>query len=127
MNSATGQDWERWIGGSFKVTWNGMKVGTLILESVETSTHPASKTNQPQSQVMPFMPRMQESTIVQETVSTILTFRTTGKPFIQEVYTLQHDWLGTFDLLLVPGSPPTAGSKYTAVITRMTGRRVPME
>ncbi|HKF46327.1 MAG TPA: hypothetical protein VKB38_03150 [Terracidiphilus sp.] len=133
MDSASGQMWERWIGGSFKTTWHGMKVGTLILKSVETNTFPLPKKNRPQSElmpvvpVMPVAPLMKEQTLVRETESIVLVFQTNGKPFIQEVYTLQHDWLGTFDLLLVPASAATAGSKYTAVITHVTGRMVPME
>lgn len=157
LGTATAQTWEQWIGASFKVTWGGMKVGTLVLESVETDTFPVPKEKRPQSPLMPvvpvrpvapLMPMAAERVVapgkpvvpgtpappatpgtelVRETESTMLVFRTNGKPFIQEVYTLQHDWLGTFNLLLVPASPATAGSEYTAVITRLTGRMVPMQ
>lgn len=123
MNTATSQTFEQWIGGTFRVSQGGVKKGTLTLASVTTTTFPRPKDP---SGTAPTPETTAQPQPVIEVQSTFLEFTRVGKPLVQEKYTLDHDWLGTFDLLLVFSKAYRGSSICVAVITRMTGRTVLM-
>ena len=115
---------EQWTGGQFRVSWGGKALGTLVLATVESRNLPDSAANQAAAGLLP-RPISSAGDVVREVKATQLQFNRHGSYLPQETYTLDHDWLGTFNLLLVPnislGNPIT----YVAVFTRFTGRRVP--
>lgn len=107
------ETFEPWIGGKFRLSLWGKSLGTLVLASVESSFFPRTQ---------PGMNPMFMSAPVRELKSTILEFTYGGKILPQETYTLTHDWLGTFNLLVEPCLYPDGTVTYIAVMTRFTGK-----
>jgi len=117
LSSDPQKTFEKWIGGKFHVTLRGRSHGLLVLDSVDSTTSPAPSTSQP--------PAGPGVILVQELSSTALQFSKNGQYLPQDTYTLDHDWLGTFDLLIVPTVPYSGPITYSATFTRFTGRNVP--
>jgi len=136
MNSATPQTFEQWIGGTFKIKLRGTAWGSLELVKVESKILPRPKSNLPEDQPPAHPngnPLAELSTAmlnakpgtVPEVQSMVLWFKRRHTPLFQENWTVEHDWLGTFDLLLVPSRPRRGSTWCLAVLTRFTGRMVP--
>jgi hypothetical protein len=122
--SATAATFEQWIGGKFGLKLKGMGWGSLVLTKVEGITSPRSRKS-PTEEAMPVEPRPGR-VMVPEVDGIYLVFKRAYTPLDQEAYTLDHDWLGTFDLLLVPSKNRHGTTFCTAVLTRLTGRNVPL-
>lgn len=115
---------EQWIDGKFRISWGKTALGSMTLASVESEVFPRAASNTGLLQ-----PRTGTSTtrpLVQELRSTFLQFSWQGGFLRQETYIFDHDWLGTFNLLLVPCLSMTHPITYLAVFTRFTGRKVPV-
>lgn len=105
LTGVTAETFAAWIGSQFRATLNRQPAGTLTLLSV-TTVEPKSGTTATAKVVA--SPAM---------TSFVLRFSKTGAPLTQETYTLDHDWLGTFSLLLVPSGAHTTPATCTAVFT----------
>jgi hypothetical protein len=136
MESATPQTFEQWIGGIFKIKLRGISWGTLQLAKVESEMfpHPPKAngfSNQPPASPNispspgPALPTDWGPGTVPEVQSTILWFKRAHSPLPQDVWTVEHDWLGTFDLLLAPDRPRRGTNYCFAVLEHFTGRIVP--
>jgi Ser/Thr protein kinase RdoA (MazF antagonist) len=124
LRSATAENFEQWIGGKFRLKLRGAPWGSVVLTKVsaETSPHPRKS---PMSEAMPVEPRPGQ-VMVPEVDAIFLVFKRSNTPLDQETFTLDHDWLGTFDLLLVPSRNRRGTTFSTAILTRLTGRNVPL-
>jgi hypothetical protein len=133
MATATPQTWDQWVGGIFKLSLGATTRGTVQLTKVESMMYPPRKASQPADlaegqlngspSTGPFGVQTAPG-MVPEIQVAVLWFRRRGKPLSQETYTVEHDWLGTFDLLIAP-SRVTLGSMYCfAVVSHLTGRMV---
>lgn len=108
LAAVTAETFEAWIGSQFRASLNRKAVGTLTLLAVTTlkpklATTPAST---------PVASRA--------TTSFALRFSVAGAPIAQETYTLEHDWLGTLQLLLVPSGAHWAQATCTAVFSLLS-------
>lgn len=125
------QTFERWTGGIFRVSWRGKRLGTVVLASVESKDYPQMqpiyfpqplpqqpRLGAPRGAAVPMGPR------VAELRATYLEFDRPRGYLPQETYTLSHDWLGTFNLLLVPKVPYSGAITYVATFARLTGKWV---
>lgn len=115
------ETFEPWTGGKFLASLGGMSMGTLVLGSVVSTTYPSGAGDQAKGGRSHGhgLPRGVE---VLEVRATQLEFET-GAPYLPPgTYTLQHDQLGTFDLLLDPCVYPKGTITYVAVFTRFTGK-----
>jgi hypothetical protein len=132
----------KWIGSPFRVALGRSFLGTISLARVETSYYPPRNRNvgaqllragpiQPQPvqphpvqphpiQPQPIQPRPSNPFEIQ---AVMLGFKRAASYLPQDVYTLDHDWLGTFDLLLVPCARHSGQTSSTAVITRFPGQQ----
>lgn len=137
VESATPQTFEQWVGSVFKIKLQGTRWGVLRLAKVESKIYPpppatatsssapsAASPNVSQS-ALPAIPTAWGPGTVPEVQSTILWFTHAHVPLPQEVWTLEHDWLGTFDLLLAPDRARHGMNYCFAVLERFTGRIVP--
>lgn len=132
LANATAQMFEQWVGGTFKVRRMGYGQGTLELVKVESEMYPHAKTQHPNgiaAEQLNGPPATGLSSAggagtVPEVQATVLWFKRRSKRLQQEVYTVEHDWLGTFDLLLTPSRARTGWTYCFAVITHFTGRMV---
>lgn len=113
---------ERWIGGSFRVSLGGRAMGTMILASVNTTKFPAAPPSNGRVSPTP-VGGISHTTNVQELKSTRLEF-THAAYLPQDVYTLDHDWLGSFNVLLVPDVPYSGDITYAATFASLTGKWV---
>jgi hypothetical protein len=108
VNAAT---FEAWIGSPFQVTLNRKPMGKLTLVSVTTLEPPtASALSARAAAASPAVS------------SFALKFSKTGAPLTQASYTLEHEWLGTFPLLLVPSGLRSAPATCTAVFSLLNPR-----
>jgi hypothetical protein len=105
LAGVTAETFEAWIGSQFRATLNHQPVGTLTLLSVSRF--------EPRTGTFPAVKVLTSPAITSFT----LRFSKAGAPLAQETYTLEHDWLGTFPLLLVPSGARTAPATCTAVFT----------
>ena len=92
----TAETFSAWIGSEFRATLKRQPAGTLTLLSVTTLEPKPGTSSAVKAAASP------------ATTSFALRFSKTGSPLTQETYTLEHDWLGTFQLLLVPSGAPAA-------------------
>lgn len=115
---------EQWIDGKFRVSRGKTALGTLTLASVESEIVPRPAVSA--QSLQPGVGTRPSGPLVQELRSTFLEFSSKGGFLHQETYTFDHDWLGTFNLLLVPCPSRTHAITYLAVFTRFTGRKVPV-
>lgn len=116
---------EKWIDGEFRISWQNSALGSLTLASVESRLFPQNSTPEVASR-QPVTGSRPSGPLVQEVRSTTLQFGWNRGFLRQETYTLDHDWLGTFNLLLVPCASMTKPITYLAIFTRFTGRKVPI-
>lgn len=105
LSGVTAETFAAWIGSQFRVTLNRQPAGTVTLLSVTT-----------------LEPKPGASSAVRAVTSPAITsfalrFSKTGAPLTQETYTLEHDWLGTFPLLLVPSGTHATPATCTAVFS----------
>ena len=105
LAGVTAETFAAWIGSQFRATLNRQPAGTLTLLSVTTVEPKPGTTSVAKVVASPAM------------TSFALRFSKTGAPLTQETYTLEHDWLGTFPLLLVPSGAHTTPATCTAVFT----------
>lgn len=115
------ETFEPWTGGKFLARLGGINMGTLVLSSVVSTTYPDNGEDQTKAGNSHGrgLPRGVE---VLEVTATLLEF-VTGAPYLPPAtYSLEHDELGTFDLLLDPCVYPQGTITYVAVFTRFTGK-----
>lgn len=115
---------EQWIDGKFSISLSSKSLGVLTLASVESGLFPQTTSNGAVQR--PSAPSHLSGPMVYEVKSTVLEFSRVGGYLPQNSYTFNHDWLGMFNLLLVPCLSRTQPVSYMAIFTRFTGRRVPM-
>jgi len=101
----TAETFEAWVGSQFRAVLNRKSAGTLTLVSVTTLD--------PKLEI-PSAAKAARSPAI---TGFALQFSKAGAPLLQETYTLEHDWLGTFPLLLVPSGAHTTPATCTAVFT----------
>ncbi len=102
---------EAWIGSPFRATLNRKPMGALTLVSVTTLESSAASALSARA--------AREAASVS---SFALKFSKTGAPLTQATYTLEHDWLGTLPLLLVPSGLRTTPATCTAVFSLLNPR-----
>ncbi len=119
MAADPAETFSKWVGGAFRITLRRAHMGTIQLARVETTYYPPRK---PSTNAQVPGPATPEPVNPFEITSVMLHFKRTALRIEQEVYTLDHDWLGTFDLLLVPCAPHKGSTTCTAVITRFPGQ-----
>lgn len=131
LATSTPQTFEQWIGATFALSQGAVSLGTVELVKVESDMYPHPKLGPQGSAVAP-LPAMTSIRVggvggntVPQVQTTILWFKRTKTQLKQGVYTLEHDWLGTFDLLLTPSRPRKGWTYSFAVIGHFTGRMVP--
>lgn len=116
------ETFEKWIGGAFRVSFGGKRYGTLVLASVVSANYPRSKAER---ELMGRSRPISMGVSVREVKATTLEFERMGAYLPQETFTLDHDWLGRFNLLLEPCLYSNGKITYVAIFTRFTGRMVP--
>jgi hypothetical protein len=113
------QTFEPWIGSNFRIRLNNKSMGVLVLASVnviDTATVTTSATTPPARDVL----SMHEPPKTPIATSFSLLFRRSGAALPQDTYMLDHDWLGTFPLFLVPSGDITNSSTCTATFTLLS-------
>ena len=106
LDGVTAETFEKWTGGQFRVSLNGQNLGTMVLVKVrDLSKDPL---NEPSNQ--PPAASGASSNTGAKVYSFMLVFERGGSQLPQETYTVNHDRLGTFPLLLVP----SGAKRYTA-------------
>jgi len=105
LAGVTAETFSAWIGSQFRATLNRQPAGTLTLLAVTTIEPKPGTISAAKAVTSPAM------------TSFALRFSKTGAPVTQETYTLEHDWLGTFPLLLVPSGTHTTPATCTAVFS----------
>jgi hypothetical protein len=110
------QTFEQWIGSSFRVSLGKQSQGSLLLASVKVTEAAKSQaregiTFQPGAGVI-------FGSLKQPSVASFsLHFQRSGTPLQQNTYLLDHNWLGTFPLFLVPSGLSARLSTCTAVFS----------
>ncbi len=106
FDNISAETFKPFIGDKFSIILNGHSQGSLTLIAVtqSPSAPPASATARSGSK---------SSTQALDTFT--LRFQGSGALLPQETYTLSQLSLGSFPLLLVPGSPSGSSPTYTAV------------
>lgn len=117
------ETFEKWIGGKFRVSLGGKSMGTLVLASVQSTTFPRNKEDEEKAGRR-WYPSISTGTHVPEVRATDLEFEPRSKYLPRGTYTVNHDWLGSFFLLIEPCLYPEGTITYLAVFTRLTGRTV---
>ena len=117
------ETFEKWTGGSFRVSQGGRGFGTLVLASVQSTTFPRNKEDEERAGRQWIAP-ITRGVKVPEVRATELEFEPRKKYLPRGTYTLDHDWLGSFQLLIEPCLYPQGTITYVAVFTRFTGRTV---
>jgi hypothetical protein len=108
------QDFERWIGSSFRLSLNNKQLGSMVLVAVKEIDNAGVVDNITASHMVGRVPRYLSGPSID---CFSLRFRKTGNALPQGTYTLDHDWLGTFPLFLVPSGAHGGRSTYTATFT----------
>ena len=108
LEGASAQTFEPWIGSSFRASLKNAFVGTLTLVAVDGAKDEEALG----------VPSARGAAIT----TFALRFRKVGAPLAQATYTLEHDWLGTFSLLLVPSGLRGSTSTSSAVFTLLKVR-----
>jgi hypothetical protein len=106
------QTFERWIGGNFRLSLRNRQLGSAVLVSVKNINAPAALDDSTASRMVGRVPRRSVGPAI---TSFSLRFRKVGVSLPQDTYTIDHDWLGTFPLLLVPAG--TSGGQPTYMAT----------
>jgi hypothetical protein len=101
LGEFTAETFEKWVGSRFRISLNGNSLGTLLLAGVEKIDTSAAGKDAPSGWVGR---RILPAAGVELTMFN-LKFKRTGTQLAQGTYLLDHDWLGKFPLLLVPGGP----------------------
>jgi hypothetical protein len=105
------QTFERWIGGNFRLSLRNRQLGAAVLVSVKNINAPPTLDDSAVSRMVGRVPRRSVGPAI---TSFTLRFRKAGVSLPQDTYTMDHDWLGTFPLLLVPAGMSGGQSTYTA-------------
>lgn len=108
------QTFERWIGGNFRLSLRDRQLGSAVLVSVKSINTPAALDDSTASRMVGRVPRRSVGPAI---TSFSLRFRKAGVPLPQDTYTIDHDWLGTFPLLLVPADTSGGQPTYTAIFS----------
>jgi len=110
---------EPWIGSRFRVSKKSKALGSLVLLSVNVVETAKPKVSAPV--------RFQDNSVsISRFVKTLeintfsLRFRRSGSPLPQDTYTLDHNWLGTFPLFLVPSGLTGQTSTCTAIFALLS-------
>ena len=118
FDGVSSRTFESWIGASFRVSLNKQPRGSLVLLSVdEMNTEAMGTPGNPE--IVTRIGRVPQSANGPMTTSFALHFQGSGTPLEQNTYTLSHDWLGTFPLLLVPSGLHGPRSTCTAVFNQL--------
>jgi hypothetical protein len=125
MASDPEETFSRWIGSAFRVRLRGKAKGTLVLSSVESNVFPHPESDR--AQHVTGLGSTEVPVRVAELKATMLHFQRKSSWLEQDAYTLDHDWLGTFDLVLVPSAAQGGPSTCSATLSRMTGNLVLMQ
>jgi hypothetical protein len=128
LNAADLQEtFEKWTGSAFRISLGRSFLGSISLVRVETAYYPPrNRTINPQlSRVRPITPQPTKPQTANpfEITAVFLSFKRAASYLPQNVYTLDHPWLGTFDLLLVSCIRHSGPTSCTAVITRFRGQQ----
>ena len=122
FDGVSSQTFEPWIGASFRVSLNKQPRGSLVLLSVnEMNTEATGTLGSPE--IVTRIGRVPQSANGPMTTSFALHFQGSGTPLEQNTYTLSHDWLGTFPLLLVPSGLHGQRPTCTAVFNQLDQAR----
>jgi hypothetical protein len=105
------QTFERWIGGNFRLSLRNRQLGSAVLVSVKNINAPAALDDSAAGRMVGRIPKRSVGPAI---TSFSLRFRKAGVPLPQDTYTIDHDWLGTFPLLLVPAGTSGGQPTYTA-------------
>ena len=105
LAGVSAEAFEAWIGSRFRATLNRRPAGILTLVSVTAAESPTVPSSARGPAAAPAV------------TSFSLRFSKVGAPLIQATYTLEHEWLGAFQLLLVPSGLRTTPATCTAVFT----------
>jgi len=122
FDGVSSQTFEPWIGSSFAVSLNSKPRGSLLLLSVDEMNNQATDTPAGR-EIVPQSSRASQSAGTPTTTSFALHFQGSGAPLEQNTYTLSHEWLGTFPLLLVPSGLPGPQPTCTAVFNQLDQNR----
>jgi hypothetical protein len=114
LDGVSMQTFEPWIGSRFLVSLKKKPLGSLILLSVDKIDPPADDSAGSTNGAHQSGPVPRPGPAV---TSFAIRFRRPGKPLPQDTYTLSHDWLGKFPLLLVPSGLTGPNSTCTAVFS----------
>ena len=105
LAGVTAETFSAWVGSQFRATLNRQPAGMLTLLSVTTLEPKPGTTSAAKGVASPSV------------TSFALRFSKTSAPLTQETYTLEHDWLGIFPLLLVPSGAHATPATCTAVFS----------
>lgn len=108
------QTFERWIGGNFRLSLRNRQLGSAVLIAVKSINAPATLDDAATGRMVGRVPRRSPGPAI---TSFSLRFRKAGVPLPQDTYTIDHDWLGTFPLLLVPAGTNGGQPIYTATFS----------
>lgn len=117
------ETFEKWIGGQFRVSQGARSFGTLVLASVQSTMFPRTQEDEEKTGRRGYAP-LSTGAHVPEVRATDLEFAPRKKYLPRGIYTVDHDWLGSFFLLIEPCLYPQGTLTYVAVFTRFTGRTV---
>jgi hypothetical protein len=106
FDNISAETFKPFVGDKFSVAANGQSLGSLTLIAVRQEPSAKPVTTLAGSDSNSSAPALDTFT---------LRFRGSGAPLPQETYTLSQLSLGSFPLLLVPGSSGGSSPTYTAV------------
>jgi hypothetical protein len=110
------QTFEQWIGSSFRVSLGKQSQGSLLLTAVNV-IKPANPQAHENTKLQPEGGSILGSLKQPSVTSFSLHFQRSGTPLQQNTYLLDHNWLGTFPLFLVPSGLSARSSTCTAVFS----------
>jgi hypothetical protein len=106
-------DFQRRVGGVFRISLYGVPVGKLTLLSVNQISMPKTEDSG--------RPRSGKQRVIDPATQPVtfhLLFRQHGSPLPQETYLLEEDWLPPVSLLLVPSSRQSVPATFSATVTQ---------
>jgi hypothetical protein len=115
---------EQWIGSRFRVSKKNRTQGSLVLFSVSVIEIPKPRVSTPvtfQTNSVSIFKLVKTPEI--NTFS--LRFRRSGIPLPQDTYMLDHNWLGTFPLFLVPSGLTGQATTCTAIFSLFSQTTAP--
>jgi len=116
FSGVSSQTFEQWIGSRFRVSLGKQSQGSLLLTAVSVM-----KAANPQAHEIANLQPEAGSIFVSLNQPSVtgfsLRFQRSGTPLQQNTYLLDHNWLGTFPLFLVPSGLSARSSTCTAVFS----------